>query len=303
MHPCRTVRRWCVPALVLCVLLAGCAKNRSVARRDDPEGLIQQARQADSQGDRQSAEQFYAAAIRQNPRDCETRLELSEMLLEHGSLEAATIHLRQIVAENPDDPRGYVRLAQALYLQRNYRAAERLVETALEMDARHPQGLILQGRLAELRGQDEQALEAYHQVLTLAPELPEAKLHVASLYLQRGESQLAAPLLRSLVEGREGCVEQRTEASWLLGVAYMREERWADAVPHLEAGFGPGRNGSEEWYQLAYARYRTGDWSGASQAVNVVINLTPLDSRAQSLRRQLDGQGPVAVVGGTARGS
>src|SRR5262249_20613015 len=102
--------------IALCAGLSGsgCARARSTmtARSETAERLSAEARQAKVRGDSQSAEQLLTEAVERNPGDCETRLELSEMLLAHGSTEAAVFHLQKLIDQNPDDPRSYVGLGE-----------------------------------------------------------------------------------------------------------------------------------------------------------------------------------------------
>src|SRR5262245_11507222 len=102
---------------MLLLALAGCARQQAnvTSRSATAERLSEQARQARDRGDANSAEHFLAAAVERNPGDCETRLELSEMLLERGSTGAAAAHLKNFINQNPEDPRGYVGLAEVMY--------------------------------------------------------------------------------------------------------------------------------------------------------------------------------------------
>src|SRR5947208_14782194 len=93
-------------ALVLAAFgaLGACSTQRQVAtgRSETAEKLSEQARQARDRGDSQSAEYLLTAAVDRNPTDCETRLELSELLLAHGSCETAIAHLKRLISQNPD---------------------------------------------------------------------------------------------------------------------------------------------------------------------------------------------------------
>lgn len=271
--------------------IAGCAasRNASAARSDESQRLAQQARQAEDRGDARTAELLLTAAVTRNPADCETRLELSELLLQQGSLDAAAAHLRKLVAQNPDDPRGYVRLAEALSLQGSHGEAATLVDAALEMDPLHTQGLLLRGRLHELAQRDDKALEAYHRVMLADPDQEDAELRIAGIYLKRGQQRQAAPLLRAVLESPHACPRQRSAAHWVLGMAYAQDERWADAAQSLAAGSGGRQMSADDWCQLAYARFRAGDAAGARQAVASALQVAPTDSTALAMQATLDG--------------
>lgn len=247
--------------IAACLLHSGCAASRNLwnARTDESQRLVQQAHQAEDRGDDKAAEVLLVEAVKQNPSNCETRLELSELLVQQGSMHAAEEHLQQLVEENPDDPRGHVRLAQVRFHQRRYADAKRALDAALEIDPMHTQGLLLRGKLEELRGRDDWALEAYHRAMLSENEQVEAELRIAAIHLKRRQPQQAAPLLRSVLESSQACPLEKSNATWMLGTAYAQESRWSDAVAALEAGIPTRRMTQEDWQKVAYARSRCGE--------------------------------------------
>jgi Flp pilus assembly protein TadD len=279
---------WCLAMAASC-LVAGCASRRpaTTARSETSERLSEQARQARDQGDLQAAETLLTAAVERNPADGEMRLELAELLLEHGNSGAAAKNLRQLIRQSPDDPRPYVGLAEALFAQQNLNEAEDLVERALELDPRHARGLLLRGKIARARRQDDAALRNYYQVLAFDPEDVEARMLIAELHFERGDQRLAAPLLRSIIETAETTDSQRSRAQWLLGQCYARDERWADAARAMGAGIAGRRSSARVWYELADARCRAGDAAGAQLAVAEALRLAPTDPRLLALQAAL----------------
>jgi tetratricopeptide (TPR) repeat protein len=275
--------------LAACGALGACSTQRQAAtgRSETAEKLSEQARQARDRGDSQSAEYLLTAAVDRNPTDCETRLELSELLLAHGSCETAIAHLKRLISQNPDDPRGYVGLAEALYQQRDFDDAQYYLDRALDLEPRHIRGLILRGKIDEARGQRARALEDYYRVLGFEPDNTEAKMLIAALHLQQGEGQLAAPLLRSIIDSGDPAAGRRDRAQWLLGQCYSAEGRWSDAARALGAGIA-GRGDARDWYDLANACWRAGDLRGADLALTQSLVLAPTSAPALALRAGLD---------------
>jgi tetratricopeptide (TPR) repeat protein len=273
-------------------LPAGCSGSKLARRadRDTADQLTARARAAADKGDAASAEYFLTAAVDSNPRDCETRLELSEMLMEHGSLERATLQLRRLVEQNADDPRAHVRLARVLYLQRDKAEAREQVATALELDPENPQAWLLRARLERDAQSDSRALAACYKVLAALPDEPEARLLAAQIHVQRGNPQQASPLLRSLLNEASDCPLRRTEATWLLGQCYALEARWDEAAETLGSVISSRENSAADWYQLAYARYRSGDYEAARQAIGATLSLAPTNAEALQLARLLEGK-------------
>lgn len=281
-------RLFCLPLwlIALGLLLTGCraGRNAAAARTDESQKLAQQARQAEDRGDEKTAEMLLTAAVTRNPADSETRLELSELLLQHGSLDDASAHLRRLVAENPDDPRSYVRLAEVLFLQQRTGEAGTLVDQALDMDPEHTQGLLLSGRLHELAQRDDRALEAYHRAMHADPNEKDAELRIAGIYLKRGQPRQAAPLLRSVLESTHATPRQRSSGWWLLGMSYAMDERWPDAAEALTAGSRARPMTATDWRQLAYARYRAGDVSSARETIAHAVQAYPNDTQSLAMQ-------------------
>lgn len=312
IQPRRCLRAMLVSlALAGCLDLAGCARKQATvtARSETAERLSVQARQASDRGDERSAEQLLSAAVERNPTDCETRLELAEMLLSHGSTALAATHLQKLIDQNPDDPRGYVGLAETRYAERNLAAADRLITTALELDQRHVRGLLLRAKIEQARGENEFAIEDYHRVLAYEPQHLEATFLIAELLLKQGDPRLAAPLLRSVVENPETSDNQRAQSLWLLGTCYSRDGRWSDAARSLAAGMSSRPGTARDWYALADASARSGDIAGAQSAVQQALRMAPTDPQILALRSALDLQSPTTgpasapVVARTALGT
>jgi tetratricopeptide (TPR) repeat protein len=269
---------------------AGCARQQATvtARSETAERLSAEARQAKVRGDSESAEHLLTEAVERNPSDCETRLELSEMLLAHGSTDAAIFHLQKLVDENPDDPRSYVGLAEARYKQRNLAEADRLTAISLELDPRQTRALLLRGKIEQSRGNDDAALEDYFELLACEPDHIEATMLVARLHLRHGDGRLAAPKLRTIVESRELEPQLRGSAQWLLGRCYAQDGRWPDAAQALATGISSRRGTTDDWLELANACWRGGDPQQARRAVEQALRRAPTDARAQALMTSLD---------------
>ena len=269
---------------------AGCARQQSTvtARSETAERLSAEARQAKVRGDSQSAEHLLTEAVERNPSDCETRLELSEMLLADGNTQAAIVHLQKLVDQNPDDPRSYLGLAEAMYKQRNLAEADRLVGNALDLDPRETRGLLLRGKIEQSRGNDERALDDYYELLAFEPDHIQATMLVARIHLRHGEGRLAAPKLRTIVESRELEPHLRGSAQWLLGRCYSQDGRWPDAAQALAAGITSRRGTCDEWLELADACWRGGEPQQARAAVDQALQRAPANPRAQALLAALD---------------
>lgn len=276
--------------MVACIVFGGCSGHRPVVpgRSETAERLSEQARQALDRGDSRSAENLLTAAVERNPGDGETRLELSELQLDNGSVGAAALHFKRLIEQHPNDPRAYVGLAEAMYRQRNLTEADSLLSRSLEIDARQARALLLRGKIEHVRRHDERALENYYQVLSIDSDHVEAKMLIAELHFDRGDPRLAAPLLRSIVANADEGNPQRDKAHWLLGLCYARDGRWSDASRSLRAGIASQPGTAQDWYVVADACWRAGDTRGAEAAVEQQLRLAPADPQGLALRAALD---------------
>jgi tetratricopeptide (TPR) repeat protein len=269
-----------------CVVLTGCAagRHRAHAEKEQAAQLAERARLAEERGDTAEAEKLMTAAVRTNPLDCEARLELSEMQLEHGSLDQAAAHLRRLIASNPEDPRMYIRLAQTEFLRGNPREAEIWLDRGLELDPDGEQALMLKGRLAELRDRGDEASVTYFRVLDGNPDNIDARLRLARLMIERNDPNRAAPLLRDALQHESSRPEHVARARWMLGETYVLTGRYKDAATEMGRALEFLSPRAEDWYELALVREQAGDIQGAVAAVDRSLELDPALVKAREFR-------------------
>jgi|GEM_PF-958859 len=284
-------RCWTGLLLLALFVVSGCAWCRK-STADNPTHIrhcIDQALAAQDRGDITTAEELLTDAVEDYPDNGELRWELARLLLEKGDNEAAVVHLRHLVANDPDDCRGYSRLAHVLYCQHRYADADRLITLALQMDPKYAEALVLKGKLDEIWGEDDRALEAYHRVLQHDPYRADAVLRIAAIHARQGRLVQAAPLLRlALEQGTQIPPERRREMQWLLGRSYAQSERWPEAVEALAAALPEKGRTADQLYQLAYARYRAGDLEGALRDAEEALQRQPRHGPSELMFAQLN---------------
>jgi tetratricopeptide (TPR) repeat protein len=183
-------RAW---AAAVAALVLGCATPQTVAPEPpppppvavpaappvDPVRELALGREARQAGDRAAAKLHLAAAAQADPSGAEARLDLAELLIDDGSdLDTAGDFLRQ-----------------AQYLQTEPARFARLC-----------------GALAELRGDEAGAAEAYRTAVELSPE-PELRLRRALLLARLGRAGEAEAELSRVVAERPGERAARTALS------------------------------------------------------------------------------------------
>jgi len=283
--------RWLCPLVLGLVLAcaAGCqGKGRKAAAQRETSRLVDQAQSAAEQGDVGRAEKLLSAAVAADPSDCETRLQLSELLQEHGSLADAMAHLERAAQQNPEDPRAFVLLARILFDRQQTALADRHAERALELDPHLVQAIVLRGQVAELQGDPDTALRYYYEALAIEPDRAEPRFLAARQLYERGSVEQAAPLLRRLLEESPVCGRHEGDAWWLLGQCYARQERWRDAALALAAGIEQRDPSGTDWKDLAYAQFRSGEIQAARSSLDVAFKLSPEDPEVNTLRRAVE---------------
>jgi tetratricopeptide (TPR) repeat protein len=269
--------------------MGGCARQKAMlaARSEKAERLSVEARQARERGDLQSAETLLTAALEQNPKDDDIRVELSELLLLNGKARSANQHLQILLDNTPDDPRVYSGLAEVEYLQQHLNEADQWIAQALDLDPRQERGLLLRAKIAQARGNTSQALDDLYQILDTEGEHADVRLFVARLHLQQGDSRLAAAVLRTLLESPNLNAVPRSKANWLLGRCYAEDERWQEAAAALAVGISSRHGSPHDWCLVAEICRRAGDLAAAKLAVENALQLAPEDEQSLELREAL----------------
>jgi len=291
--------------LLVCGLAGGCTWARKLTSRSESQAreLADLAQQAQVRGESEEALDLLNEAVQKNPNDAEIHRQIARILLDQGDGDTAITHLRRAVACNPDDTQCHVQLAGVLFREGRQEAAEAAVNAALETDPVNIEALMLRADLAEHLGQDSVALGTYHQILSCDPGNNEAKLGAATIQIMAEKPKRAAPLLRSLCQCADATPQLQAEAEWVLGIAYGQESRWADAAESLSAALPLRKQGTaDDWYRLAYSRYRAGDLQRARESLLNALSLAPEHQNALAMAavlnsRNIDADRAVILAG------
>lgn len=283
----RVVTTGLVAAAMFCA--DGCQwKGKKEATHRETTRLVDQAHDAAQQGDVGRAEQLLAAAVEADPTDCEIRLQLSELLQEHGSLPGAIAHLEEAIDQSPDDPRAHVLLSQILFEQKQYDAADAHAKRALEIDPHLVQAHLLHGQIEGQRGDGESATASFFEALSIDPHESKSRFLAARQLYMNGSGDQAAPMLRRLIEESPICGEHAGETWWLLGRCYADQGRWRDAAQAMASGIELREASGTDWRELALVQYRAGEMQAARSSLALALKLAPGDPDSQSLRKAIE---------------
>lgn len=171
-------------------------------------------------------------ALELEPRLLAAHLALGRVLQERGDLEAAAEAYERALAVAPDDPR--VRRGRALAISRLGRPEEGLRQLE-ELFAAAPDDFDIALDLAALAaqaGHRGRAIEVLRRARELAAEAPRRALlsfNLANLLQEEGDVAAAVAEYRAALE-REPDLR---DAHFNLALLFLKEARYADAVPHL----------------------------------------------------------------------
>jgi tetratricopeptide (TPR) repeat protein len=187
-----------------------------------------------------------------------------------------------------DDPDKSVHFAKKALEQRDHQTAAKHVATALELDPEHAGAWLIRGKLAEATQNQDRALEAYLRSASCSESDPEASLCVARLQLAEGQAAQTSPLLRAVIDSPQATAQQRSEATWLLGMTYVRTDRWDHAATALAKAASQRKMSADDWYWLALSRYQAGDSTGARNNIARVREMQPQHRGASMLLVELN---------------
>lgn len=295
----RTVRRlsagrrcfyaYLLHGLIGAVVMPGCAWVRAQAqhRSEECERLCSQADQAQEAGRVAQADQLLDRAMKKSPRDLEVQRQLTDSLWQVGRYRESLDLLTRLAEEHPHDRRLSMTLAERHAELEQYDAALGWLQPALKTEPVSPGALKLKATIESAQGRDDAALFTYQKLSQLDGRQAEAQLQMGRLYLQRGQPERAAPLLRSVLALPQVTNEEQLAAQWTLGQAYAQMERWSDAAVQLAAAAPHREMSSDDWHAVAYAQFRRGDLSKARAALNHALTLDPRHAASQELTSAL----------------
>ncbi|EYF08937.1 Hypothetical protein CAP_0021 [Chondromyces apiculatus DSM 436] len=181
-------------------------------------------------------------------------------LAEIKSLQKDTGSAQRIAQEalklNPDYRPAMVVIARDHYRSRRLDLALYALQAILDgfepvaenppRDKDNPEALLVRGLIYREQGQRREAMEQFQRALARRPDMVEARVQLATMLLEAGNSQEAMPLL----EGAVRFDADNLSAHLALGDAYRLLDRYADAKRELEWVLSRNQNTPEVHYNL-----------------------------------------------------
>ena len=212
-------------------------------------------------GDLAGARVALDRAIALSPDQSALHFSLASLDLAEGKADAARAGLKQSLQLDPNQLGAYVTLAHLAMGGRDLEEAERNLRLAQRVNADHPQVIIVEGYLAQARGNADLALRCFTVAAKSDPSLHEAQV--------------------------------------ALGKAYLSREMWpfAEQAFSNALGLDPTRS-LATLRALAQARRKQGNAEGALEALHEMIQRNPDDLTVRGVRGELlaaTGRAPQAL--------
>ena len=171
-----------------------------------------------SQKDLNGAEQSLRTAISIDPNNLDAILQIGQLQQQKGSLDEAKASFELLLQRNPLDPRPYALLGKLAESQHDWQHAEQQYQKALDLQ---PENANAANNLANLLlqhgGNLDMALTYAQTARRFMPTSPDTADTLASVYLKRGNYELAQGLLEDAVQKAPDNQSYR----YHLGLAYQ----------------------------------------------------------------------------------
>jgi tetratricopeptide (TPR) repeat protein len=223
-------------------------------------------------GDVLGAIESYRAALEQEPKRIDARSNLGAAYVRLGRYEDAVREYRLALETDPQQAAVRFNLALALYKAARIEEAAVELQQVADTDAKNKAAVLLLADCELQRGRDERVVALLEPH---AAELGDDRLYIYLLgnaLLRRGEFDRGQALIDRLFQGGDSA-----PARLLMGVAHLRREDAAGALPELQKAAELDPKLSTVWSLLGRALMGTGRRPEATEAFRRELESNPND--------------------------
>jgi tetratricopeptide (TPR) repeat protein len=243
---------------------------------DESNRLVEAAHRACDREDHAEAQRLLARASQVAPDDPDIQRSIGQAFLLAGARAEAVKHLRYAASRGSGDPDAYLELARVLMDSGRYDDCQEAINSALVLVPSHTEAQLMSAHLAELRLDNDAALEMYYRLLAADPSDTQIAVRAASVLVRMKRTWEAAPLLRAVVDSDRITPGDQAQAHWLLGVIYGSEQRWGEAAAQFVAAAALQDDlSADRCYQVAYACWEAGDARQAREFASRALKQEP----------------------------
>jgi tetratricopeptide (TPR) repeat protein len=260
----------------------------------------------------QAAEREYEYAINIDPHNADILGQFADFLATQKRSAEALNRVRRYVTTNPSDAKGHVILGALCFESKDYDSSQTELEKALSLDRNNQQAYLRLGKLYEVQGQTDLAIERYQSALHLQPRFAPLLTMVGNLYLGKGEFETARKYYVQSLEVDPNFAIAMANLAWLsaeegkeldvalgmaqkakslmpelasisdtLGWVLYKKGNYIGALPLFTECVQKDPSSAQFHYHLGMALLATGQNARAKEQINTALGmkLNPVDLR------------------------
>jgi Tfp pilus assembly protein PilF len=204
------------------------------------------------------------------------RLTLAAQMIDRGQSLRAVELLRELLGQEPEEPRAHALLAQALFGARRLVAAEHEAQTAVRLSPDWGFAHLVLGRVLVAARRLDQAEEHLTAAASLAPDEAATLRGLALLRSLRGDRRQA----RELLERALGLDAEDPETHCALARHHLAAGELQSAEQHARAALELGPDHATALALMGNVLLRRGDLAGARDHALFVLRSRPTDHEA-----------------------
>ncbi len=220
-------------------------------------------------------------AIRLDPMDPNSQVELANTLRHKGDLDGATKHFREALRLSPKDPGTLFNLGLALGQKGDLDGAIAAYKENLRIDPKSPLAHLNLGLALKGKGDMDGAITCFREAIRLKPNDASAHTTLGNALRQKGDVDGAIAAYKEAARLDPESADAHND----LGLAYFAKADWVRAIPALEEAIRLDPKNSAILWNLRAARGNLGDnlrskgdLDGAIREDRELLRLVPDDA-------------------------
>lgn len=227
------------------------------------------------QSDPDHAKQDLIEALKLSPESIDDTLLTAEIAESEGDKEVAEEAYRRVLKIQPESAAAIAGLSHFLLQEKKYSEVEPLLKSAL---ARDPDDPALNAQLAALlgaEGKTDEAVGALEKLHQLKPKDREIALMLADAYIQSEDYEKADAVYANLLAG----APNDAEVAATRGQVLIREQKYPEALQMFQRAVKVRQDDSDAWSGIAFAASKTGQYQLVVDALTTrskLVSETPV---------------------------
>lgn len=223
----------------------------------------------------------YRKVLELKPDQLQARLQLASLLLTYSKLYAEALEqYQELVRYHPDDPAGWVGVANCLRALQRYDEAKAHVEQVLARHPDYPEALLLRAQLAWDVEQLDEALEWAQKAIQRIPHDLTANHLMATVLYELGRAEEAEPYNRRRVELERDIRRLMEIRRTIYDLEHKKEDDFGSLTAQRSKSLALRR-------EAAGLALRLGDLTDAATWILSVLQIDPSDPEARRLAAEL----------------